>query len=467
MDLHKGYRITLGKGKMKARPFSEENQEVIIEKLVLGGFGLSRLASGKIVLVTGVVPGENVAVKAVRRKKDYLVAEPVAVNKRSPDRVPPPCPYYGQCGGCDLQHMAYQRQMAEKRSMLVDHFKHSGLERGVLDLVGAIVPSRQEFGYRQRIRLHVDDRSHAVGYQRKNSHRVVDIAACLIADSLLNTVLAKLRREAPLAVLLRQIEEISLLKDAARARVVAVFKWRRKLRPAERKDLEAIAGRIDELAMLLVEDPAGQQTAFAATEEQSCLGFSLSFDQPAPVTLRFEVEPGGFLQVNAGINQALIKSVLQWATEIKGHRILDLFCGMGNFAIPLSLVGEEVHGVDLQRAAIRAAERNALENHRMNCHFLRGSAQEGATQLLGEGRRFDTVILDPPRQGCSEVIDILGPLGAAHVIYISCDPATLSRDLALLAARHFRIREIKPFDMFPQTHHLEAAVLLSSEAVEA
>lgn len=437
--------------------------EVTIEKMVMGGFGLARNVSGKVVLVAGVLPGETVAVRTVLRKKDYLVAVQVAIHESSPHRIQPPCPYYDECGGCDLQHIDYRRQLVEKRLMVIDHFRHSGLAQSMLDRVEEVVASEQQFGYRQRIRLHVDSDASAIGYHRKNSHRVVDIAACLIADPMLNTVLARLRDSSKFTMLLQQVEEIALLKNERTARAAAILKWRRKLRPAEKKDLEEIYRQIDELETILVEEEAGRQTVLSAEEGRGPIGFSLQLDRPVSRSLRFAVEPGGFTQVNAGINRALIRVVLDWTQKVQSKRVLDLFCGMGNFAVPLSIIAEEVYGVDLQRAAIRAAEDNARENGRENCHFLRSSAEKGAGQLLGEGKRFDTIVLDPPRQGCSRVIDALAPLGAAHLIYVSCDPATLARDLALLQAHQFRIKEIELFDMFPQTHHLETAILLRRE----
>ncbi|MEJ2690256.1 MAG: 23S rRNA (uracil(1939)-C(5))-methyltransferase RlmD [Deltaproteobacteria bacterium] len=448
---------------MIEKPASEDNRDVTIEKMVLGGYGLGRLPSGKVVLVTGVLPGEKVAIKTVRKKKDYQIAMPAAVTETSAFRVSPPCPYYEICGGCDLQHISYRQQLAEKRSMLIDHFGHSGLGQTVLERVEEVVPSAREFGYRQRIRLHVDSDTRAIGYHRKDSHQVVDIAACLIADPLLNEVLAGLRQNAQFIRLVRQITEISLLKDETAAGVTAVLKWRRKLRPAEKKVLEELVLQISILEAFMVEDSTGHKVIPATKKEQLFLRFTLKLDGPAAHPLRIRVESGGFTQVNTGVNHALIKTVLDWAEKLKSRRVLDLFCGMGNFAIPLSLVADEVYGVDLQRAAIRAAERNAEDNGRENCYFLRGSAQEGAARLLAEGERFDTVVLDPPRQGCSEVIDAVDRLGAVHLIYVSCDPATLARDLGLLLSRHFRIEAIKPFDMFPQTHHLETVVLLTRE----
>jgi 23S rRNA (uracil1939-C5)-methyltransferase len=172
------------------------------------------------------------------------------------------------------------------------------------------------------------------------------------------------------------------------------------------------------------------------------------------------IEPGGFCQVNGGQNENLIALVLEWAKVDAGHKVLDLFCGMGNFSLPIARHAASVVGMDLQRSAIRSAERNAKINGMVNCTFSQHAAREGAEHLVHGGEKFDLVLLDPPRQGCAEVIPLLTEFGAAQIIYISCDPATLCRDLLLLEQEGYAVEKMKMVDMFPQTHHLETIVSL-------
>jgi 23S rRNA (uracil1939-C5)-methyltransferase len=171
-------------------------------------------------------------------------------------------------------------------------------------------------------------------------------------------------------------------------------------------------------------------------------------------------EAGGFSQVNLEQNNRLVETLLDWVDELPAKRGLDLFGGMGNFSIPLAAKLTEVVGLDLQRAAIRSAETNAAAAGLTNCSFIRRSAEDGLREFGKDGEVFDLVLLDPPRRGCREIIPHLGMVGDPAVIYISCDPGTLARDIKDMVELGYGIRKVMMFDMFPQTHHLETMVLL-------
>jgi 23S rRNA (uracil1939-C5)-methyltransferase len=181
---------------------------------------------------------------------------------------------------------------------------------------------------------------------------------------------------------------------------------------------------------------------------------------PGGESLRMTIEPGGFCQVNADQNEKLVALVIEWAKLDLRHKVLDLFCGMGNFSLPLARQVKSVIGMDLQRSAIRSAKRNAGINGIANCTFSQNSAFAGAKSLAAAGEKFDIALLDPPRQGCAEVIPYLPQIGVSQIIYISCDPATLCRDLVLLDREGYEVEKMKMVDMFPQTHHLETIVSL-------
>jgi 23S rRNA (uracil1939-C5)-methyltransferase len=180
-----------------------------------------------------------------------------------------------------------------------------------------------------------------------------------------------------------------------------------------------------------------------------------------PVSLA--VEPGGFYQVNQEQNEQLITLLLDWAAVGREQRVLDLFCGVGNFSLPLARKASQVTGMDLQGSAIRSAKRNASLNMLDNVDFTKMDAAAGARFLAGQGEHFDLLLLDPPRTGCREVLPQVAALAPETIIYISCDPATLARDLGDLLALGYGIKKMRLFDMFPQTSHLETMVLLSRD----
>jgi 23S rRNA (uracil1939-C5)-methyltransferase len=188
---------------------------------------------------------------------------------------------------------------------------------------------------------------------------------------------------------------------------------------------------------------------FPARPESSLPPYSLSY------------EAGGFSQVNPEQNQEMIATMLSWLAGMKISRAADLFCGLGNFSFPLALAGIQVVGADLQRSTIRSAKGNAMALGLSNCSFIQASAEDAARQLAESGERFDLVILDPPRRGCLEIIPHLDRLAAPVLLYISCDPATLARDLTRLLEQGYQVRRLRLIDMFPQTAHLETMILLS------
>jgi len=436
---------------------------VVIEKLVAGGFGLARTEDGKVILTEGVIPGEQVVVRPIREKKDFVLAAPLRLLAPSPHRVEPLCPVYSSCGGCDLQHIAYEWQLVYKKQIVADLFARNGLPPSLVENEAAISASPHQWGYRQRIRLHVDERNRTLGFHQKQSHRVQAIDSCPLAALSINRVLSNLQKSETFAALLAVIEEVELLHNPHSEKIILLLHWRRKVRPAERKAMEEIFSAIDPIEGVFIQEKGGGRLGLmGAANGWLKTGFTIRLQAfGLDRELVFGVEPGAFSQVNLAQNEQMANAVVRWAKELGSRSLLDLHCGMGNFALPLATAGLTVCGVDQQRASIRAAGENADRNGLTSCRFLRSSAEEAVKQFVAQGEKFDVLLLDPPRSGCREVIDSCGVLGAKHIIYISCDPATMARDLAHASALGFQPKKAHLFDMFPQTHHIESAVLLS------
>ncbi|MDH5298839.1 MAG: class I SAM-dependent RNA methyltransferase [Desulfobulbaceae bacterium] len=438
-----------------------DREMVFIDKLVTGGVGLGRLADGMVVMVEGVLAGERVAVRLGARRGGYRQAELVEVLEPSPERVAPPCPHYGRCGGCDLQHGVAHGQASIKAAILQELLLRSSLfdEEGLAAVWQEPLPSPHPFHYRQRIRLQVTPAG-GFGFRRSRSHEVEEVRGCLLARPEINEAMARLAGSLPLARLLRQSRELELIASPADRDLVLLLHFNRRPRPADCKAAAETAAAVGVRCLLLAVEGQGLFGPFGSEGKEALIRFLLPGRPGAGGELVLTVEPGGFSQVNPEQNVNLIRQMLAWAQEEPVGRVLDCHCGMGNFSLPLALAAEQVVGCDLQGAAIRSGRRNAQLNKITNCRFEKQAAASFVAGLAEAGETFDLLLLDPPRQGCADLVPLLPALAAERIIYISCDPATLVRDLAGLAGQGYRVRHLRMVDMFPQTHHLEVITLL-------
>ena len=440
--------------------FSPMSIPLTIEKIIFGGLGLGHLADGKVALVAQVLPGEKVLIQPTREKKHFLEARLLDILLPSPDRVTPPCPFFSHCGGCDFQHILSEKQPILKDLVLRELVQRQlPLKAGQSDIFMLPLSSPLFFHYRQRIRLQVADGE--VGFYRFHSHKIQKVDACLLARPELNTVLAHLLANDDFVQLAELLQSIELLLSLGEGRVVILLHMMRKIRPRDKKRIErVVASSLLVKAIIVFVSGHGISGVFFGEQGNSSSLLHFPHTLPDGTVLSMKLEAGGFSQVNQEQNENLIALVLDWADIVSESRVLDLFCGMGNFSLPLARKVKQLVGMDLQRAAIRSAGQNAETNGLKNCRFMKCAAGEGARDLVKNGETFDLVLLDPPRQGCADVISFLSGLQASQVIYISCDPATLCRDLVLLEGEGYSIEKIKMVDMFPQTHHMETIVSL-------
>lgn len=439
---------------------------ITIDKVVAGGQGLARLANGMVVMVPFVLPGETVDVAVGRQHKGYVTATLLDIVTPSPSRIEPLCPHFCLCGGCDLQHADYQSQLAIKSGILNELVEREGISVDGLT-TEPILPSPDIFHYRQRIRLQIDS-SGRIGFFERRSHAVAEIDVCPLAASQLNQVFAEIRRLGAFRSLCSHAAAMELLLNPSNGQVVVILQLLRKPRPADQQAAKVMADGVRLIqSVWFVGDgfaPSGPYCSDAGCGEGTSEGIAFALPKrPGGRELVMRFEAGGFCQVNLRQNERLIEQICAWAQVGQEDAVLDLFCGMGNFSLPLALVSRRVVGSDLQRSSIRGAQANASVNQIDNCLFLRADAVTAAKQLRQAGEQFDLVLLDPPRQGCREVLSLLPDLCSGKIIYISCDPATLVRDLRQLQNDGFFLRHLRGVDMFPQTSHLEAIAMLTRE----
>ncbi|BHH82579.1 23S rRNA (uracil(1939)-C(5))-methyltransferase RlmD [Desulforhopalus sp. 52FAK] len=439
-------------------------ETVTIKKIVNGGFGLGHLPSKQVVLVQFSLPGENIIVTTQEIKKNYLFGKAAQIENKHPARITPPCQYYGRCGGCNLQHCNYDAQTTFKRDIVVDLLlRQDVLTLGALkDTVREVIPAPSPFNYRQRIRLQVGD-NETLGFNRFRSNDIVEVDKCLLAEPSINLSLTALRKSEPAMELLELSTELELQQNPTTDAVSCIFHFKRKPRPADRKRAQKMCSEISSIDRIFFkgEDfpmvgPVGAETS----ESNKMLNLHYQKLQGIEESLQLGWEVGGFCQVNLAQNKRMIETVIDFCALNSSDTVLDLYCGMGNFAIPLSSLAASVHGIEGQGASIRCAKENSASAGRTNTIFTKQPVHKGCDQLIAESATFDCVIIDPPRQGAPELAQQLSKLCKKTLVYISCDPATLCRDLKELTSKGFTIQKIQPIDMFPQTHHIETVVVL-------
>jgi 23S rRNA (uracil1939-C5)-methyltransferase len=382
--------------------------EVTVERILPGGVGLAH-AEGQTVLVGLAAPGDRLRVRVERARGKTLFASLVEILSPSPARVEPPCPYFGRCGGCDFQQLNYEAQLAAKADIIRDCLRRVGHLEPPAEIV--VTPSPAEWRYRSRARWQYDARGGALGYYERGTHRVCDVAECPVAAPAVQGRLTRLR-------------------EAARADAL----------PADAHEFEAVEGDAGvALWPPLGPEDEGEQSRLVGGE-------------------RYSFDAGCFFQINHALLEPLVAAGLG---DAAGETALDLYCGVGLFTLPLARRFARVTGVEGHPAAAAFARRNlsdaGLSNATVETAAVGGWLAAHAARLP----RPDFLLLDPPRAGAEpEALQAILELRPTRLSYVSCDPATLARDLHALTAAGYQISSLRAFDMFPQTHHVETVVHL-------
>ena len=420
--------------------------KLTIETLTHGPWGLGR-DQGKVILVPMTVPGDRVEVEVVEEHKRYSVARLVSLSRPSPTRRTAPCPYAGTCGGCSWQQVAYEEQLRAKQRNVADTLTRVGGLSGFE--VRPILPAPREYQYRRRIRLHVDEGG-TLGFRRAFSRDLVEVANCLIADPDVD------RSIGVAAEWVRRLEtrvtEVEILRADRPGEVILSAITRNRLSGADAHACEdVVAGPVVGLIM----GGPGWRRHWGDT--------TLSFVVDGDLKLRHDADTFG--QVNPDGNRELVDEVLSWEAFGEQDRVLELYAGAGNLTLPMARRAGRVTAVEASRRLVQNGERNAARNGLHNIRWHRQDAVRAVEELIRQGRRFTTVVLNPPRTGAKNVAPKLAALGARRILYVSCNPATLARDLRHLAAQGFVLRRVRPVDLFPQTFHVETlAELILPEA---
>ncbi|MDH3348618.1 MAG: class I SAM-dependent RNA methyltransferase [Desulfobulbaceae bacterium] len=427
---------------------------VTIEKVIAGGKGLARSDDGMVVMIPGVLPGERVEIGDGRLRSGYWEAESLSVDNSHPKRVVPLCSYYGECGGCDLQHADYDLQLEIKRDIVIESLIRAGVEcdEGV---VRSVLPSPVTFGYRHRIRCQVSADG-MVGFFQRGSKTVVGVAGCLTATKPINDLLEKLGNDQVRTALSSWCTELELLHSPGDDTVALVASVK-----SVRRDIKKRAQRVVELLgvkTFFLRKGRHIEALFSTASDYSLSQIFRLFSGEREVVLSWGV--GCFSQVNGAQNEQLVELTTSLLGDIKGTRMLDLYCGAGNFSIPFGSFGARGMGVEQSSLSIEWAQRNAVHGLIKDWKFIAADVELVLKGLVKKEEVFDILICDPPRRGLGKAVQGVGALKCRKIVYISCDPATLARDIKVLQSMGARLVSLTPVDMFPQTHHIESVALL-------
>lgn len=443
--------------------------EIRVTDLAFGGAGVGR-HEGFVVLVPCAAPGDRLRARVVTARPGYAVGRLVDLIEPAPDRVPPRCRHFDECGGCAYQHLPGPRQARIKASQVREALRRIGGlgDPPVLDPI----PAPSGYAYRTRVDLtaFLDARGRArLGYHRREAPgQAFPVEECAIAAPGLEALRARvaealLRARVPpfdtrtRRGLLRRV----VLRASARGDTLIELRTARAAAQPLRGLLAALAGAPGLRGIVRVLDRGGRRSLCGparvlwgrATLEDEVLG------------LRLEFPAGAFAQTHAAMVETLYREALRAAGGVSGRACLDLFCGVGALSLLLARAGaREVVGVEADLAAVQAASRNARRAGLGACRFVHAQVERALRSLSvpASGGRFETAVVNPPRSGLSvEALRRLLRLGPARVAYVSCDPSTLARDLKRLAAGGYRLEWTRPLDLFPQTAHVETVSALA------
>ncbi len=450
---------------MKTKPAVGDQHIISIRSLGAHGEGVGDF-HGFTLFVDGALPGEKVEVEIKTVKKTYGVGKLKRVIEPSPERVEPVCPLAGRCGGCQVMPLEYSAQLELKRQRVVDAFERIGKITNAE--VQPCVPSPMPLGYRNKVQAPIRQGKEGieVGFYARNSHELVEVDTCFIHCDLGQRVYEKSvallkssgmsaydwqsgKGELRHLIIKTAVETGQVLVTVVTRgkRTEALVAFAEELR-RQCPEVEGVIQNINPSAHNVV---LGQQYELLSGKERM---------EEEILGLRFLVSPASFFQVNPWQAHQLYQQVIDWAGLKGGENVLDAYCGVGTLSLLLARGAGRVFGVECVSQAIADAERNAALNQLANVTFVCAEAEK----WIQTAEDMDLVVLNPPRKGCHpEMIKAIGAMRPANIIYVSCDPATLARDLALLRTHGYQIEKARPFDMFPQTAHVETAVKLSKQ----
>lgn len=410
--------------------------------------GVARL-QGKVTFIEGALPGETVNAQVTKAGRRFDDAKLVNLIETSVDRVSPSCEHFSVCGGCCFQHLADSQQIEAKSAWLQGQF------RNLMSHQAIEVLSDVSTGYRRRARIAIDVvKGHAVmGFRGKASSDIVPIERCVVLTESLQSVFSSLKANMTNTTLASSLGHIELLEDSKGVSVV--FRLTTDISESLKNDWQEWADRAD---VVIYWQAPKLSKADVAPEKMRYYDLG---------ELRLHFHPQDFIQVNAAMNKKMVAQAIDWLNPTKHDVVLDLFCGVGNFTLPLAQRVKSVIGVEVQDTMVHAARDNARLNKIDNASFLaadltQADAMSASAKSLSSAG-VTKILLDPPRAGAFEFLDAIIKMAPTQILYVSCNASTLARDADYLVAKGYHVVRVGLMDMFPQTSHVESMMLLQKK----
>ena len=420
------------------------------------GRGVARRDAGKTVFVADALPGERVLVRQTGRSRSFDEAATLEVLRASPDRVAPRCVHFGVCSGCVLQHLDGSRQILAKQRVLLENFQRIGHVSPA-----TVLPplTGGAWGYRRKGRFSVrrveKKGKTLVGFRERDPRFVADLRECHTVVPAVGALIVPLSSLVDGLAARRDIPQIEFIVGDPQPEFDGVALVFRHLQPLGDADLAALRGFGERHRAAIYLQPGGVDSVHALWPAQPSLSFRL---EPWDVTLGFR--PLDFIQVNARLNESMIARAIELLDPPPGGRVLDLFCGLGNFTLPLARVAAEVVGVEGDAGLVARARENAARNGLANAAFHAADLAQDQRGSAWMRQGFDRLLLDPPRSGAIEVLKQLPLERFGRIVYVSCHPGSLARDAGYLVnERGWTLRSAGVMDMFPQTAHVESIAM--------
>lgn len=450
----------------KAPVEKNKEYEMTIDDLGANGEGVGRI-DGFAVFVEGALPGERILVKVVKVTKSYAYGKLLSIIHKSPDRVEPKCPYFKYCGGCQLQHLSYEGQLEYKTKLVRDALEMIGHFENikVLPAIGMDHP----WQYRNKAQFPVGliQGRLALGFYAPRSHNLINVDVCPIQHDIINKVTELVRSfiqtyKIPVydenihkGIIRHVVTRVGFKSNQIMVIIVTNGELPRK------KELVSIIRKGLPAVTSIVQNYQTEKTNVILGSKYRILwGSDHIIDEIGD--LKFKISPLPFYQVNPIQTGILYNKALEYADLTGKETVIDAYCGIGTISLFLARKAAKVYGVEVVPQSIEDAIENARINGIDNAEFITGKSEEIIPELAKQGIKADVVVVDPPRRGCDEkLLQAIVNMSPERMVYVSCNPATLARDLKYLTEYGYMVNEIQPVDMFPQTSHVETVVLMS------
>lgn len=444
-------RMNAPRVQKKAQPMDDMRLgEFTIDRMGHDGRGITQW-NGKTLFVDGVLPGERISARLVRDHARYAEARLDKLLETSPERVEPDCAHYAQCGGCQLQHFDTEQQVVFKEAAVLQQLEMWG---GVKPkhVLPAIRSATQ--GYRRCARLGIDytDGEVTLGFRKRNSKQLVQVSQCTVLAPELNRLLAPLKNWLTELRAAEAVTHVELIQIEQKTAMVL-----RHVQPLAEQDLQSLQTLADQsnCNVWLQGGEAHKLQDLQGQDVDPRLTYAL-----ADYQLALDFHPQDFIQVNPDVNVQMVRQAIDLLALKGNERVLDLFCGIGNFTLPLARKCAEVIGIEAVESMVERGRENASKLGIANVQFMAANLLTMTEHRLNQTcGKIDAVLLDPPRDGAKEIIDKLPQLSPKRIVYVSCNPATLARDAKVLAAAGYQLHSVGVLDMFPHTAHVESMAL--------